>query len=94
MRVICYTKMIELCVYPKPTTELDDYIRQLADNENKQRDELSKRYSVDEKELEAYERGFSEGYRCGLEDGWAKGFDEGLKQAAKEEKEQNKEDSE
>ena len=86
--------MIGMHVYPKAATELDEYIRQLADNENKQRDELSKWYnSVDEKELEAYERGFSEGYRCGLEDGWAKGFDEGLKQAAKEEKEQNKEDS-
>jgi flagellar biosynthesis/type III secretory pathway protein FliH len=77
------------------TEELDEHINRLADNENKQRDELSKRYnSVDEKELEAYERGFSEGYRCGLEDGWAKGFDEGLRQAAKEqEKEQNKEGS-
>ena len=87
--------MIGIHVYPKAATELDEYIHQLADNENKQRDELSKWYSsVDEKELEAYERGFSEGYRCGLENGWAKGFDEGLKQAAKEqEKEQNKEDS-
>lgn len=85
--------MSQLPDYQKPATELDDYIRGLADNENKQRDELSKRYSVDKKELEAYERGFAEGYRCGVEDGWAKGFDEGLKQAAKEEKEQNKEDS-
>jgi hypothetical protein len=52
--------MSQLTDYPKAATELDEYIRQLADNENKQRDELSKRYSVDEKELEAYERGFSE----------------------------------
>jgi flagellar biosynthesis/type III secretory pathway protein FliH len=73
----------------RSATELNDYIRQLADNENKQRDELSKRYiGVDEKESEAYEKGFADGYRAGSEDGFAKGFDEGLKQAKREEEEQ------
>ncbi len=80
--------MIDIHSSPKATrTELDEYIHRLAENENKQRDELSRRYTIDEKELAAYERGFSDGYRCGLEDGWAKGFDEGLKQAKKEEEE-------
>ncbi len=72
-------------------TELDLYIHQLADNENKQRDDLSKRYTTDVKESEAYEKGFADGYHAGSQDGWAKGFDAGLKQAA-EEKTENKEE--
>jgi flagellar biosynthesis/type III secretory pathway protein FliH len=94
MCVICYTKMIESCGYPKATTGLDDHIRRLADREGEERDKLTKKYTgLDEKESEAYEKGFADGYQAGSQDGWAKGFDEGLKQAAKEEKEQNKEDS-
>jgi flagellar biosynthesis/type III secretory pathway protein FliH len=69
----------------KPATELDSYIRQLADREGEERDKLTKRYTIDDKESEAYEKGFADGYRAGSEDGFAKGFDEGLKQAKKEE---------
>jgi hypothetical protein len=75
--------------------ELDLYIHQLADNENKQRDELSKRYTgVDDKEAEAYEKGFADGYQAGTQDGWAKGFDEGLKEAKREEEEEQKQEKE
>jgi flagellar biosynthesis/type III secretory pathway protein FliH len=79
------------CNYPKAaTTELDEYILQLADKENEHRDELTKRYmsTADEKEVEAYEKGFADGYQAGSQDGWAKGFDEGLKQAKKEEEQE------
>jgi flagellar biosynthesis/type III secretory pathway protein FliH len=71
--------------FPKSAIELDSYIRQLADNENKQRDELTKRYSVDEKEVAAYERGFSEGYEVGRQKGYAEGWDAAMKVAKKEE---------
>jgi flagellar biosynthesis/type III secretory pathway protein FliH len=71
----------------KPATELDQYIHRLSDRESEERDKLTKRYTrgIDEKESEAYEKGFADGYKAGVEDGWAKGFDEGLKQAKKEE---------
>jgi flagellar biosynthesis/type III secretory pathway protein FliH len=77
--------MSQLPDYQKAATELDDYIRLLAENENKSRDELSKRYSVDEKEVAAYERGFSEGYEAGLQKGYAEGWDAAMKEAKKEE---------
>jgi flagellar biosynthesis/type III secretory pathway protein FliH len=84
--------------YPKEPAcaELSRLAKIGIDREREEREELTKRYSVDEKELEAYERGFSEGYRCGLEDGWAKGFDEGLRQAFEERKmkEEEKEEEE
>ncbi len=83
--------------YPKEPAcaELSRLAKIGMDINREEREKLTKRHSVDEKELEAYERGFGEGYRCGLEDGWAKGFDEGLKEAAKEEraKKEEKEES-
>jgi flagellar biosynthesis/type III secretory pathway protein FliH len=86
-------KMIEIGNYPKAATELDLYIHQLTDRENEERDKMTKKYTgVDEKESEAYEKGFADGYRAGSEDGFAKGFDEGLKEAAKEQKEKEEEE--
>lgn len=76
------------------TTELDQYIRQLAANGSDQRDELTKRYTTDEKEARAYDQGFADGYEAGSQDGWAKGFDEGLKEAKREEEEQKQEKEE
>jgi hypothetical protein len=57
---------------------------------------LTKKYTgVDEKESEACEKGFADGYRADSEDGFAKGFDGGLKQAKREEeKEEQKEGKE
>jgi flagellar biosynthesis/type III secretory pathway protein FliH len=82
--------MIEITNYPKAVTEgLDEYIRLLADRESEERDKLTKRYTgLDDKEVEAYEKGFADGYQAGSQDGWAKGFDAGLRQAAEEKQEQ------
>jgi flagellar biosynthesis/type III secretory pathway protein FliH len=74
-----------ICDYPTAAIELDDYIHQLAENENKSRDELTKRYTVDEKEVAAFERGFSEGYEAGRQKGYAEGWDAAMKEAKKEE---------
>lgn len=61
-------------------------IRQLADKENEQREEVTKKYvTQDEKESEEYERGFRDGWHAAKDKFWAEGFGAGLMQAKEEE---------
>jgi hypothetical protein len=78
----------------KENVKLNQLIRQLADRENQERDETTKKYTQDERESQEFERGFKEGWQAAKDKFWAEGFDAGLKQSAQEEKKDKEEEEE
>ena len=76
------------------SAELGLVIQRMSERENDERNKLTRKYTQDEKESQAYERGFENGWSAAKDKFLAEGIDIGLAQSAAEEEGEEKEGGE